>query len=141
MHEQGPIAHIVHELVSQYSQLSAHSLWVTHQTTAAQNTRVSPCANNTCRSQRCRLRADDHPVWTEDTRTDREQPQNIFHTSSIFRLQEERHRVRVCRVLVQENCTYYRSVSGSLPPEWARTIVFNSASVHARGQEWVPGTT
>jgi len=55
--------------------------------------RVSPCTSDTCRPQRCHLRADDHPIWAEDARTDREQPQNILHRDFIVRLQEDRYRV------------------------------------------------
>lgn len=55
--------------------------------------RFSPCTSDACCSQHRRLRANDHPVWAEDARADREQPQNILHASFIVRLQEDRHRI------------------------------------------------
>jgi hypothetical protein len=47
MCERGPVVHTVHELVSQYSQLSAHSLQTIHQTTATQDTGESHPAPTT----------------------------------------------------------------------------------------------
>ena len=78
--------------------VSAHS--------SVKNQRVSPCAGNTCCSQCRHLRANDHPVRAKHACTDGEQSQNILHTSLVVRSQEERCRVRMSRVLVQEDGTY-----------------------------------
>ena len=74
--------------------------------------RASPCTSNTCCSQDRRLRADGHPIRAKHACPDREQSQNILHTSFVVSSQEERCRFWVGWVPVQKNGTYH----GDQPP-------------------------